>query len=48
MSEIITNADQTIVKPGEDVVASMAETFKGELFSAVNSSRGTWLLILMA
>ncbi len=46
MSEIITNADQTIVKPGEDVVASMAETFKGELFSAVNSSQGNLVIDL--
>ena len=46
MSEIVTNADQTIIKPGEDVVASMAEAFKGELLSAVNSSQGTLIIDL--
>ncbi|WP_321494500.1 STAS domain-containing protein [uncultured Desulfobacter sp.] len=46
MSEIVTNADQTIVKPGEDVVASMAEAFKGELLSAVNSSQGNLVIDL--
>lgn len=38
MSEIVTNEDQTTVKPGEDVVASMAEGFKSELLSAITSS----------
>lgn len=40
MSEILNEGDQTIVKPGTDVVASMAETFKGELLSAINASQG--------
>jgi len=40
MSEIVTSVDQTLVRPGEDVVASMAEAFKGELLSAVNASQG--------
>lgn len=40
MSEIVNDGNQTIVKPGTDVVASMAETFKGELLSAVNASQG--------
>ena len=46
MSEIVTSADQTIVKPGEDVVASMAEAFKGELLSAVDSSQGALVIDL--
>ncbi|NDY71426.1 anti-sigma factor antagonist [Desulfobacter hydrogenophilus] len=46
MSEIVNSADQTIIKPGEDVVASMAEAFKGELLSAVNSSQGTLVIDL--
>nr|WP_319392090.1 STAS domain-containing protein [uncultured Desulfobacter sp.] len=46
MSEIVKSADQTTVKPGEDVVASMAEAFKGELLSAVDSSQGTLVIDL--
>jgi len=46
MSEIVTGVDQTTVKPGEDVVASMAEGFKGELLSAVNSSQGNLVIDL--
>lgn len=46
MSEIVTIANETIVKPGEDVVASMAEAFKGELLSAVNSSQGNLIIDL--
>ncbi len=40
MSEIVNEANQTIIKPGTDVVASMAEVFKGELLSAINASQG--------
>ncbi len=40
MSEIVNDGDQTIIKPSTDVVASMAEEFKGELLSAINSSEG--------
>lgn len=40
MSEIVKQGDQTIIKPGIDVVASMAEDFKGELLSAINDSSG--------
>ena len=40
MSEIVNDGNQTIIKPGTDVVASMAEKFKGELLSAINSSKG--------
>lgn len=46
MSEIVTNVDHTIVKPDEDVVASMAEAFKGELLSAVDSSQGDLIIDL--
>ncbi len=38
MSEIINQGDQTIIKPGTDVVASMAEEFKNELLSIINDS----------
>ena len=38
MSEIVNQGDQTIIKPGTDVVASMAEDFKGELLSIINES----------
>lgn len=40
MSEIVNETDQTIIRPGKDVVASMAEAFKGELLSAINASQG--------
>ncbi len=40
MSEILNESGQTIVRPGADVVASMAEGFKEDLLSAVNSSDG--------
>jgi anti-anti-sigma factor len=36
MSEILKQENQTIVKPGMDVVASMAEDFKNELLSVIN------------
>ncbi|OGQ92689.1 MAG: anti-anti-sigma factor [Deltaproteobacteria bacterium RIFOXYC2_FULL_48_10] len=38
MSEIINQGDQTIVKPGMDIVASMAEGFRNELLSVINDS----------
>lgn len=38
MSEIVNKGDQTIIKPGVDVVASMAEAFKTELLSVINES----------
>jgi len=40
MSEIVNEAGQTIIRPGTDVVASMAEGFKNDLLSAINSSDG--------
>lgn len=46
MSEIVNEAGQTIVKPGTDVVASMAEGFKDDLLSAINSSSGTVIIDL--
>ena len=46
MSEIVKDGDQTIVRPGTDVVASMAETFKGELLTAINDSQGTVVIDL--
>ena len=38
MSEIVYQKSQTIIKPGMDVVASMAEDFKIELLSVINES----------
>lgn len=38
MSEIVNEGNQTIIKPGTDVVASMAEDFKTELLTAINDS----------
>ena len=38
MSEIVNQGEQTIVKPGTDVVASMTEEFKGELLSVISES----------
>jgi anti-anti-sigma factor len=38
MSEIMNQGDQTIIKPGVDIVASMAEDFKAELLSVINES----------
>ncbi len=38
MSEIVSQGNQTIIKPGMDVVASMAEDFKKELLSVINES----------
>jgi len=40
MSEIVNEAGQTIVRPGTDIVASMAEVFKDDLLSAINSTDG--------
>jgi anti-anti-sigma factor len=39
MSEIIKDGDKVTIKPGVDVVASMAEDFKNELLSAINDSK---------
>ncbi|MBA3008787.1 MAG: STAS domain-containing protein [Proteobacteria bacterium] len=47
MSEIVNEADQTIIRPGTDIVASMAEAFKDELLSAINSSSGTVVIDLI-
>lgn len=40
MSEIINQGDQAILKPGMDVVASMADDFKTDLLSVINDSSG--------
>ena len=39
MSAIIKDGDKITIKPGVDVVASMAEDFKNELLSAINDSK---------
>ena len=46
MSEIVNEADQTIVRPGTDIVASMAEGFKKDLLAAINSSGGILIIDL--
>ena len=38
MSEIVNQGDQTIIKPGMDVVASIAEEIKTELHAVINES----------
>jgi len=38
MSEIVNQGNQTIIKPGMDIVASMAEDFKSELLTVINES----------
>ncbi len=38
MSEIIKEGDKVIVKPGKDVVASMANEFRAELHSLLQES----------
>lgn len=47
MSEVMNDGSQTIIKPGTDVVASMAETFKGELLSTINASQGLLVIDLV-
>ena len=46
MSEIIRNGDKATIKPGVDVVASMAENFKNELLSAINDSKEDFIIDL--
>ncbi len=46
MSEIIKTGDKATIKPGEDVVASMAEEFKNELLSAINDSKADFIIDL--
>lgn len=46
MSEIINKGDQTVIRPGTDIVASMADGFKGELISAIDESQGALVIDL--
>jgi anti-anti-sigma factor len=46
MSELIKDGDQATIKPGIDVVASMAEDFKNELLAAINESEGDFYIDL--
>ncbi|PIE61216.1 MAG: anti-anti-sigma factor [Desulfobacterales bacterium] len=39
MSEIINDGTHTVIKPGVDVVAAMAERFKGDMLTAINASQ---------
>lgn len=47
MSEIVRDGDTTVVRPGIDIVASMAEDFKKELFSAINDCTGDFVIDLV-
>ncbi len=40
MSEIINDGSQTVIKPGTDLVAAMADSFKGELLTVISGSQG--------
>jgi anti-anti-sigma factor len=46
MSEIVNEEGQAIIRPGMDVVASMAETFKEDLLSAIDSYDGVIVIDL--
>ena len=46
MSEIVRDGDMTVVRPGIDIVASMAEDFKRELISAINDNPGDFVIDL--
>ncbi len=46
MSEIIKDGNKATIKPGIDVVASMAENFKNELLSAINDSKEDFVIDL--
>lgn len=46
MSEIVRDGDRTVVRPGIDIVASMAEDFKSELLSAINEHTGDFVIDL--
>jgi len=46
MSEIVRDGETTVVRPGIDIVASMAEDFKKELLSAINDYSGDFIIDL--
>ncbi len=46
MSEIVREGDKTIIRPGKDIVASMAEEFKNELLSTINAHSGKLIIDL--
>lgn len=46
MSEIVNQGDHTIIKPGVDIVASMAEDFKAELLTAIDESPDSTTLVI--
>jgi len=46
MSEIVKQDNQSIIKPGVDIVASMAEDFKNELLPIINESSGELVIDL--
>ncbi len=46
MTEITKEGNKIIVKPGRDIVASMVDTFKGELKNVLNDTPGGIVLDL--
>ena len=46
MSEIVRDGDRTVIRPGIDIVASMAEDFKRELLSTINEHTGDFVIDL--
>lgn len=46
MSKIVREGDSTVVQPGKDIVASMAEAFKNELLTAINQYDGMLVIDL--
>lgn len=47
MSEIVRQGDAAVIRPGVDIVASMAEDFKKELISAINDYAGDFVIDLV-
>ena len=47
MSEIVRQGDTMVIRPGMDIVASMAEDFKKELLSAISDHDGDFVIDLV-
>ncbi len=47
MSEVLKEGENTVIRPGMSVVASMAEDFKQELQSVINESQGKLVIDLL-
>jgi anti-sigma B factor antagonist len=44
MSERVNDGDRVIIRPGKDVVASMADAFRSEMLEAIASSRDEFII----